>query len=157
MCVWKEEYKRKRGRGWPIFKKESFKPVSQTQLNHSRESFIRQWRCMPSLSLFLSLSLISASILDVSVRVVCFGGALRSVWPDSWITLLYLAIYNNENFPNRIIFWQNMFTNLPGTKLTFKILPKTLYILPKWRNFAKSGRAGHDRALRRRIYGVDEK
>ena len=38
--------------------------------------------------------------------------------------------------------YQSSFTILPSTKYTLKILPKTWKILPKWRNFTKSGKSG---------------
>ena len=37
---------------------------------------------------------------------------------------------------------QSKLSILPNKKVTFKNLPKTCKLLPKWRNFAKSGHTG---------------
>ena len=38
-------------------------------------------------------------------------------------------------------FFQSKINILQNTKLTLKNLPKTFKVVPKWRKFAKSGRA----------------
>ena len=61
------------------------------------------------------------------------GFKSSAVWPDGcYIDCSNFPTFNTENLPKTK-------TNLPNTKPTFKKWPKTFKILPRWRNFAKSG------------------
>ena len=46
---------------------------------------------------------------------------------------------NNENLPHSKTFSNSRIKILPIPKWTLKNTPKTFKIVPKWRNFAKSG------------------
>ena len=63
------------------------------------------------------------------------------------LLLLYLAVYNHENYPNSIINLPNRFKNLPSTKQSLYQLPKPSKILPNSRNFAESGHTDANVAL----------
>ena len=43
------------------------------------------------------------------------------MWPDGYIILKYLAIYNNENLPNRKTFLDSTNKILPNVKKSIKI------------------------------------
>ena len=60
-----------------------------------------------------------------------------SMWPDGYITFQSLAMYNNDNLP---------FSRPKPSKK----YPKTFKILPKWRNFAKSGHTASNPPQRKR-------
>ena len=72
-----------------------------------------------------------------SVTQACFVAIQCDQMPR--LFLQFLALYNNEFLPNSIKSCQSRFTFLPNIKWTFKKLPKTYKILPKWQNFAKCG------------------
>ena len=67
---------------------------------------------------------------------------LHAVWPDGELIFQHLAIYFNET---STIAYKICHINLRFSHIVnkpSKKLPKTLKILPKWRNFAKSGHTG---------------
>ena len=55
-----------------------------------------------------------------------------------------LAIRNNQNLPNTIKMCQSKLKILANVKSTLKNGPKTIKILSKWWNFAKSGHSGYE-------------
>ena len=68
----------------------------------------------------------------------------RPVWPDGFIIFQSLAVYNYENFLHSIKF-AKVGTNvcLKSNQNNCKNFWKTVKMLPKWRNFAKSGHTAH--------------
>ena len=57
---------------------------------------------------------------------------LFNIWPSTTV----------KNCPKALKICQRRFTNFPNTKTIHTDLPETLILLPKWRNFAKSGHTG---------------
>ena len=68
----------------------------------------------------------------------------RPVWPDGFIIFQSLAVYNYENLLHSIKF-AKVGTNvcLKSNQNNCKNFWKTVKMLPKWRNFAKSGHTAH--------------
>ena len=60
-----------------------------------------------------------------------------TVWPDGYITIQSLAIYNNDNLPIKIPRLVKKFAKY--FQIHPKIAPKTFKNLPEWRNYAKYG------------------
>ena len=82
-----------------------------------------------------------------------------AMWSDGSKSLKYLAIYNQENLPNSIRLLPSLVkicqiasdfcTNYIKICAKYLIhpqkLPNTFIMLPKWRNFAKSGHTAIDK------------
>ena len=71
-------------------------------------------------------------------------GSKMTIGQCDQIIFRNLATNKNENLPKIIehniqCFWAKWFKNLSNTNSTQKILIKSFYIMPKWRNFAESG------------------
>ena len=77
--------------------------------------------------------------LSLSLNYFIFLLFLHSVtrWLDHLLKIW--LFYYKEKWPNSKFLLPKQVQNLPNTNQTLKILPKASRILPKWRNFTKSG------------------
>ena len=68
------------------------------------------------------------------------GSATEAGWPDCLIIFSLFGRLQKWNFSQRHdIFGQSRFIILPSNKYPLICSPKNFKVLPKWRNFAKSG------------------